>query len=85
MAKLNKYGRQVFLSREEIRLLRELVGSALLTARENMAEAEDFESTAEYIEGFQKEIDLCKRLIGNEEPGDNGKLWYYVDPSEGRI
>jgi hypothetical protein len=53
-----------------------------MTAREGKAEAEEY---GDSVEEYQKDIDLCKRLIGNEEPGDNGKLWYYVDPSEGRI
>jgi len=88
MAKINRYGRQVFLSREEIRLLRLLVGIEIISTNDNLRMYDDQPEKAlstydqEAIREYQRTLDLCQRLTGDGEKDKSGKLWYYVAADE---
>lgn len=87
----NKYGRQIFLSREEIQYLRDLVYNDIISSNDNKREAEE---SLEFYEGvdakiWQVEIDeldkrikMAGKLVGDPEGRRDGKLWYYVSASE---
>lgn len=92
----NKYGRQIFLTRREIQLLRGLVELKIMSLVDdiNLSEAYlEFEepgskgssSYKQAIDEDRRDLELCRRLIGDDEDDDqnnNGKLWYYISSEE---
>lgn len=95
----NSYGRQIFLSREEIRYLRDMASSQIVQLHDQLREAEEALDPAymtehtdvkfwnEQKQDIGNDLKLCHKLVGDpDKDGDNGKLWYYltVEESEAR-
>ena len=74
--KTNKYGRQIFLSREEIEHLRRLVFAEIVEISDILGEQEDL--------GREPDQDLVKLKTMLEKLVDDnkGKLWYYISQDE---
>jgi hypothetical protein len=87
--KVNRYGRQIFLSREEIETLRALCNGELEGLSDQITEAQEaLESDPDdvfwkqHLAAAQKVVKVIRKLVGDNTKGDNGKLWYYVQASE---
>lgn len=85
MAKVNKYGRQIFLSRQEIIDLRDLVGDKILELSDYINQLED---DLKYIDGPHSSMSLAEELSNAKArrarlekmvDDDKGKLWFYVE------
>lgn len=95
MAKVNRYGRQIFLSRAEIVALRDLVEREIVNVRDSAIDMEhaiensiDPESIKAYqadLKDLQADLKVYQGLIGTESSSSNGKLWYYVEPKEVKL
>lgn len=91
----NNYGRQIFLSREEIRFLRDLVSREIVSLNDNMQEVEealdpkyipehtDVKFWEEQQKDIEHDLEVAHKLVGRDDkPDTQGKLWYYVAASE---
>lgn len=75
MAKVNKYGRQIFLSRDEIILLRNLVADRQIGVGDALSDSENLQTEVdEIVAELKKEADQLDKLIK--------KLWYYVEAEQ---
>jgi hypothetical protein len=97
-SKVNRYGRQVFLSRWEIQLLRDLANTHLVVLSDERRNLEDLleryrqredQTSAtgiqDEIDELDKQVKTLGRLIGDNTKSNTGKLWYYVEPSEAKL
>lgn len=78
----NTYGRQIFLSREEIRLLRDIVATSLMREHDFIGEMEDVRDYEQDVTDAKARVRLMERLVGDGVQDLQGKLWYYISAEE---
>lgn len=81
--KTNQYGRQIFLTREQIQELRDLVCIEMVTCDDNIQHAQEYlqwESGVGAVR-WQEDIDLYQKRKHNLKRLYD-KLWYYVSDEE---